>query len=73
MLSAGMALRWLRGILGQRPLFLCGTGSRGGEVEPGFEGLTFLHYIVGERSPIMDARAKGGFIGLALHTARAIW
>ena len=39
--------------------------------------LTFLPYIVGERSPIMDARARGGFVGLALrhgpeHMARAL-
>jgi xylulokinase len=48
-----------------------------GEVEPGCEGLTFLPYIVGERSPIMDPRAKGGFVGLALrhgpgHLVRAL-
>jgi xylulokinase len=48
-----------------------------GEIEPGCEGLTFLPYIVGERSPIMDPRARGGFVGLALrhgpaHMARAL-
>jgi sugar (pentulose or hexulose) kinase len=32
---------------------------------PGADGLIFLPYIDGERAPIWDARARGGFIGLA--------
>ena len=77
MLSAGMALRWLRAILGSDRFSYAELDRAAGEVEPGCEGLTFLPYIVGERSPIMDARAKGGFVGLALrhgpgHLVRAL-
>jgi xylulokinase len=77
MLSAGMALRWLRAILGNDRFSYAELDRVAGEIQPGCEGLTFLPYIVGERSPIMDARAKGGFVGLALrhgpgHLARAL-
>src|ERR1700730_9354453 len=77
MLSAGMALRWLRAILGNDRFSYAELDRIAGEVEPGCEGLTFLPYIVGERSPIMDPRAKGGFGGLALrhgagHLVRAL-
>lgn len=33
-------------------------------VSPGCDGLVFLPYMAGERSPIWDARAKGVFYGL---------
>ncbi len=77
MLSAGMALRWFKAILGNERFSYAELDRIAGEVEPGCEGLTFLPYIVGERSPIMDPRAKGGFLGLALrhgpaHMARAL-
>jgi xylulokinase len=77
MLSAGMALRWFRAILGTDRFSYAELDRIAGEVEPGCEGLTFLPYIVGERSPIMDPRAKGGFVGLVLrhgpaHMARAL-
>jgi xylulokinase len=77
MLSAGMALRWLRAILGSDRYSYGEMDRVAGEVEPGCEGLTFLPYIVGERSPIMDPRAKGSFVGLALrhgpgHLVRAL-
>lgn len=77
MLSAGMALRWFRAILGTDRFSYAELDRIAGEIEPGCEGLTFLPYIVGERSPIMDPRAKGGFVGLVLrhgpaHLARAL-
>jgi len=77
MLSAGMALRWFRAILGTDRFSYAELDRIAGEVEPGCEGLTFLPYIVGERSPIMDPRAKGGFVGLVLrhgpaHMVRAL-
>ncbi|MBV8174650.1 MAG: xylulokinase, partial [Verrucomicrobia bacterium] len=54
MLSAGMALRWLRAILGSDRFSYAELDRLAAEVEPGSEGLIFLPYIVGERSPIMD-------------------
>jgi sugar (pentulose or hexulose) kinase len=41
------------------------------EVPPGAQGLVFLPYLMGERSPIWDAQAKGAFIGLSLAHSRA--
>ena len=47
------------------------------EVGPGAEGLFFLPYLVGERTPHMDPDARGSFVGLTLrhgrgHIARAV-
>jgi len=77
MLSAGMALRWFRSILGSDRLSYAELDRLAAEIEPGCEGLIFLPYIVGERSPIMDPRARGSFVGLALrhgpaHMTRAL-
>src|ERR1700726_3178071 len=77
MLSAGMALRWLRAILGREKVSYEELVQLASEVEPGSEGLFFLPYLVGERSPLMDPKAKAGFIGLALrhgpgHFVRAL-
>lgn len=45
---------------------------------PASEGLIFLPYLEGERAPIWDSQARGGFIGLTLahgrgHCARAVY
>lgn len=40
-------------------------------VAPGADGLVFLPYLSGERSPIWDADARGAFVGLTLGTTRA--
>jgi xylulokinase len=77
MLSAGMALRWLRSVLGREQAPYAELVQLAAEVPAGSEGLVFLPYLVGERSPIMDPEAKGGFIGLALrhgpgHLVRAV-
>ena len=39
-------------------------------VPGGALGLLFLPYLMGERSPIWDAKASGAFIGLGLHHGR---
>jgi xylulokinase len=77
MLSAGMALRWLRTLLGLEHLSYAGMDHLAADVPPGSEGLAFLPYLVGERSPLMDPRAKGSFVGLTLrhrpgHMVRAL-
>ncbi|WP_431688888.1 FGGY-family carbohydrate kinase [Hahella sp. NBU794] len=38
---------------------------------PGANGLVFLPYLMGERSPIWDPNASGSFVGLTLYHTRA--
>lgn len=38
---------------------------------PGSDGILFLPYLMGERSPIWDPQASGCFLGLGLHHGRA--
>jgi xylulokinase len=40
-------------------------------VPAGSDGVMFLPYLMGERSPIWDARASGTFVGLSLFDTRA--
>lgn len=73
-LSAGLSLRWLRDLLVTDYPALSTAAER---VNPGSNGLLFLPYLSGERTPHMDAYARGGFIGLTHyhgrgHMARAI-
>ena len=78
-LSAGAALAWWRGTLAKG-----GTGAGFDEliasaasVPAGSEGLTFLPYLTGERTPHADAAARGVFAGLnaghtQVHMTRAV-
>ena len=69
-LSAGLSLKWLRKIFGNR----CSYKEMADEAEnvsAAQEGLYFLPYLNGERTPWMDGTLKGMFIGLALHHQRA--
>jgi xylulokinase len=46
------------------------VSAAAGSVAPGSGGLVFLPYLVGERSPLWDADARGAFLGLTLATDR---
>jgi len=70
MLTAGLALRWLRNNLL--------PGSTYGELadaaagaQAAVDGLFFLPYLAGERTPHMDPTATAAFIGLTLRHGRA--
>ncbi|MFM9435190.1 ribulokinase [Janthinobacterium sp. CG_23.3] len=41
------------------------------KVPAGADGVLFLPYLMGERSPIWDAKASGAFVGLSLYHSRA--
>jgi len=77
-LSAGLCLRWLRDqVFGGLELDYAALSEAAAAAEPGAEGLLFLPYLLGERTPHMDARARGVFFGLALrherrHIVRAV-
>jgi xylulokinase len=68
MLSAGMALRWLRDhVFGLAGDDAYETMSRWADAsQPGANGLLFLPYLAGERTPHMDPYARGAFLGLTL-------
>jgi xylulokinase len=42
------------------------------KVAAGSDGVVFLPYLMGERSPVWDARASGAFVGLNLFHTRAM-
>ena len=78
-LSAGLSLRWLRDTVGLKntPNAYDRLSQDAATVPPGAEGLIFLPYLVGERTPLMDPEARGAFIGLSTrhgrgHLARAV-
>jgi xylulokinase len=86
MLSAGGALQWYRNLLCQEEIAEARKAgidpyelitAQAATVPPGSEGLFFLPYLTGERTPHRDADAKGVFAGFSLrhtkaHMARAI-
>jgi len=69
MLSAAGSLAWLRGALGGGAEYaeLVEEAAAWG---PGAEGLTFLPYLAGERTPHADPDARGAFTGLSLRHDR---
>jgi len=79
-LSAGGSLRWFKDALGQLEKVaeeLTGVDAydlltkEAQRAEPGSEGLVFLPYITGERTPHRDADARGVFFGLSARHTRA--
>lgn len=86
MLSAGGSLRWYRDALGgvekevaaltgQDPYELLTLEAA--QTPPGCEGLLFLPYLIGERTPYPDPYARGVYMGLTLrhnksHLVRAV-
>jgi len=79
-LSAGGSLRWFRDVLGQLEKTaeeLTGVDAydlltkEAQMAEPGSEGLIFLPYLTGERTPHRDADARGVLFGLSARHTRA--
>ena len=73
-LSAGGSLSWWRETLGKGYDELVEAAE---EVSPGSEGLLFLPYLSGERTPHLDPGARGAFFGLTTrhttaHMTRAL-
>jgi xylulokinase len=70
MLSAAGSLRWYRDTLAPGVAFdtLLAPATH---VSPGSEGLLFLPYLTGERTPYPDPLARGAFIGLTVRHTQA--
>jgi xylulokinase len=68
MLSAAGSFQWYRDTLAPGVDF-GDLVAEAANAPIGCDGLTFLPYLTGERTPLCDAKARGGFIGLTrLHT-----
>lgn len=78
--NGGIALRWVRDQLtdtevraaqrlGKDPYDLITMLAE--TVPPGSGGLIFHPYLMGERSPLWDANARGSFFGLSLNHTKA--
>lgn len=86
MLSAAGSFRWYRDTLGQEEQAMAERDGRDAfeilteqaeKAPAGCEGLLFLPYLSGERTPHPDPHARGAFIGLSLrhqknHMTRAV-
>ena len=76
MLSAAGSLRWFRDALAPGEDFGSLTAAADA-IPPGADGLFFLPYLSGERSPHADPLARGAFVGLTVghdrrHMTRAV-
>jgi len=80
MLSAAGSFRWYRDTLGEVEVARARQAGRdpydllteaAATVPPGCEGLIFLPYLTGERTPHPDPHARGVFFGLTLRHTRA--
>ncbi len=80
MLSAAGSFRWYRDTLGEAEVRRAKRENRdpydllteaAADVPPGCEGLLFLPYLTGERTPYPDPNARGVFFGLTLRHRKA--
>lgn len=80
MLSAGGSLRWYRDTFGDTEVAVAralGNDAydlmclEAAKVPPGSEGLIFLPYLTGERTPYPDPHARGVFFGVTLRSDRS--
>lgn len=69
-LSGGVALKWLMNQILEMKSYDEMT-EKAGMVPPGSEGLVFLPYLSGERTPYNDPEAKGIYFGMTLGHTKA--
>ena len=77
MAATGRALDWYRDAILRGTITTEALLAEAAAIPPGADGLIFLPYLAGERSPIWDPDARGVLAGLTLrhgrgHVARAI-
>jgi len=68
--GAGLSLQWLRNQLAPGVSY-DELMSEAATAPAGSQGLFWLPYLMGERTPHLDARARGGWIGLTAKHTRA--
>ncbi len=75
--AAGLSLRWARDTLAGAATEYDELTAEAAHVAPGAEGVLFLPYLQGERTPHLDPEARGAWVGLAAahrrgHLIRAV-
>jgi len=73
-ITAGASVSWFQDQLCRADGAAVPLGALDGEasgVAAGADGVMFLPYLMGERSPVWDGRASGAFVGLSLYHTRA--
>lgn len=79
-MSAGGAYRWYRDTLSRREMDEAAAkgvgvydylGDEAARVRPGADGVLFLPWLSGERSPYYDSSIRAAFLGLGLHHGHA--
>ena len=70
MLSAAGSFRWYRDALASQDTYDQLT-TLAATIPPGCEGLIFLPYLTGERTPYPDPNARGVFFGLTVRHGKA--
>lgn len=68
--GAGLSLQWLRNRLAPDSTY-DQLMDEAASAPPASQGLFWLPYLMGERSPHLDPRARGGWIGLTAKHTRA--
>lgn len=66
-LAAGLATQWLAHQLLQGAHSEAALLEAAGAIPPGAEGLVASPHLGGTRTPVVDGRALGGFIGIGYH------
>ena len=69
-LSAGLALRWLRDRFWMDQSY-ASLADSAQKAEAATQGIFFLPYLAGERTPIMDSSARAAFLGLSYEHGQA--
>jgi len=68
--GAGLSLQWFRNQLAPGAEY-DGLTAEAASASAGAQGLFWLPYLMGERTPHLDATARGGWIGLTARHTRA--
>ncbi len=74
--AAGLSLRWFRDNFGSSATQFSGDSyekltAEAATVAPGADGLLWAPYLMGERTPHLDADARGALVGLTASHTRA--
>lgn len=71
MAATGAALDWFASDVLGGGMRVADLVAEAATISPGADGLVFLPYLAGERSPIWDPHARGAFAGLTLRHGRS--